>query len=156
MWLPCKSSGRSVWIRAVPSPNLTIALTSSRTWPSNPNASASQVTAAPKSRHVNEGYTAPPGDGPAASGPDDVHAPPSRVSQPVVQVGHPVSLDDLRIVKQQRGPGVVTEVPDAGAKHDRHQVDPDLVDQPCLEGLAGEVAGSYRDVSVAGDGLRLG
>ena len=55
-------------------------------------------------------------------------------AQPVVQVGHPVPLDDLRIVKQQRGPGVVTEVPDACAEHDRRQVDPDLVDQSGLEG----------------------
>src|SRR5215813_315275 len=41
------------------------------------------------------------------------------LSQPVVQVGHPVPVDDLRIIKQQRGPGVVTEVPDARAEHDR-------------------------------------
>jgi hypothetical protein len=41
-------------------------------------------------------------------------------------------LDDLRIVKQQRGPGVVTEVPDARAEHDRYQVDADFVDQPGL------------------------
>ena len=73
-----------------------------------------------------------------------------------MQVGYPVPLDDLRIVKQQRGPGVVTEVPDARAEHDGYQVDAHLVDQPRLEGLTGDVAGGYRYVPVAGDGLRLG
>jgi hypothetical protein len=45
-----------------------------------------------------------------------------------VEVGHPVALDDLRVVKQERGSRVVAEESNAGAEHDGHQVDADLVD----------------------------
>src|SRR5215471_4949533 len=89
-------------------------------------------------------------------GPAGVHAGLSGLAHPVVQVGYPVPWDDVGVIEQERGSGVVTEVPDAWAEYDRHQVEPDFVDQPGLEGLAGDAAGGYRHVPVTGDGLRLG
>jgi hypothetical protein len=61
----------------------------------------------------------------------------SGLTQAVVQVGHPIPLNDPRVLQQQRGSGIVAEEPDTGTEHDRYQVHPHLVDQPGREGLPG-------------------
>jgi len=48
----------------------------------------------------------------------------------VVQVGHPVSGDNLEIVQQHRRAGVSTGAPDAGAEHDRDHADGQLTGKP--------------------------
>src|SRR6266540_7060863 len=79
----------------------------------------------------------------------------SGLTQAVVQVSDPISLNDLRVVQQQRGSRVVAEVPDTGTEHDRYQVHTHLVDQPGLDCLPADVARADRDVLVSGEGRRL-
>src|SRR6266568_976200 len=73
----------------------------------------------------------------------------------VVQVGHPVALDDQGVVEQHRRVGVLAEEPDARTEHDGNQRDGDLVDEAGRDRLPGEVAGGQGNVPVAGKGLGL-
>jgi hypothetical protein len=64
-----------------------------------------------------------------------------------VQVGHPVALDDVGVLEQERGFGVVAEEPDSGAEHHGYQVDADLIDESGGEGLPGDVARRDRRIA---------
>jgi len=78
---------------------------------------------------VLTGLTARPAVPAAQSRPADPSgaADPSGPADPEAQVGHPVAGHDLRVVEHEPA-RVPAEVPDALAEHDRHQVQPDLVD----------------------------
>ncbi len=56
-------------------------------------------------------------------------------------MGDPFGLNDLRVVQEQGGPGVVAEKPDASTEDDRDEVDAHLVDQAGRQSLSPTLPG---------------
>jgi hypothetical protein len=62
------------------------------------------------------------------------------VSDAVPEVGHAGVLDDLRPVQLHGGILELIEVGDTTAEQHRHEIDPDLLEQPGVEALPGDAA----------------
>jgi hypothetical protein len=73
----------------------------------------------------------------------------------VVHVGHAPSLDDRRILEHQRRLLELVEEPDASTEQHWHEVDPNLVQEPGVETLLGDVGPGDTYGSVLGDRFRL-